>query len=157
MSDKAKFTSAVDAIAFMQAGMARFTLRSVKTGTRFTYRMTESEDGKVFFVGLLTGSDNDTSYSYLGIVNTYGFRRTAKSRIGKDEPGHKAFAWTWRQLSEGHLPDVLEVWHEGHCGRCGRTLTVPESIAAGIGPECSRRIGAKHKRRVRAYARFSAD
>jgi hypothetical protein len=33
-------------------------------------------------------------------------------------------------------PD-LEIWHSGRCGRCSRRLTVPESIAAGIGPDCA--------------------
>lgn len=32
--------------------------------------------------------------------------------------------------------------HElGHCGVCGRTLTDPESISAGIGPKCAARLG----------------
>jgi len=26
-----------------------------------------------------------------------------------------------------------------HCARCGHVLTTPESIAAGLGPECSKR------------------
>lgn len=29
----------------------------------------------------------------------------------------------------------------GHCGICGRTLTDPDSIAAGIGPVCAGRAG----------------
>jgi len=33
----------------------------------------------------------------------------------------------------------LEIWHEGRCGRCNRKLTVPASIALGIGPECGQR------------------
>ncbi len=34
------------------------------------------------------------------------------------------------------MPEQLEVWHEGCCGKCGRKLTDAESIARGIGPEC---------------------
>jgi hypothetical protein len=37
---------------------------------------------------------------------------------------------------EGILGATLEFWHEGRCGRCGRRLTVPDSIASGYGPEC---------------------
>ena len=33
-------------------------------------------------------------------------------------------------------------WHEGRCGRCGRKLTVPESIEAGYGPECINLVAA---------------
>jgi hypothetical protein len=35
---------------------------------------------------------------------------------------------------------VVEFWHEGKCCRCGRKLTVPASIASGIGPECATKI-----------------
>jgi hypothetical protein len=48
-------------------------------------------------------------------------------------------AWTWfcRHLFERDtVPDGLEVWHEGRCGRCNRKLTVPASIESGFGPEC---------------------
>jgi hypothetical protein len=38
----------------------------------------------------------------------------------------------------------LEIWHEGRCGRCGRKLTVPESIHNGYGPECIHLIGSHH-------------
>jgi hypothetical protein len=41
-----------------------------------------------------------------------------------------------REDHTGVLGRLLEVWHEGRCGRCGRALTVPESVERGIGPEC---------------------
>jgi hypothetical protein len=34
------------------------------------------------------------------------------------------------------------VWHEGSCARCGKKLTVPESIESGFGPECVK-LGVK--------------
>jgi hypothetical protein len=39
------------------------------------------------------------------------------------------------------MPDGVVIWHEGRCGRCGRRLTVPESIESGYGPECIGKIG----------------
>lgn len=33
----------------------------------------------------------------------------------------------------------------GHCARCGRALTDPRSVAAGIGPKCAKRIAAQAK------------
>jgi hypothetical protein len=33
----------------------------------------------------------------------------------------------------------MELWHEGRCGKCGRALTVPESIESGLGPVCESR------------------
>ena len=40
-------------------------------------------------------------------------------------------------VNDGPMPAELEVWHQGSCGKCGRPLTVPESIASGIGPVCA--------------------
>lgn len=116
---------------FILAGNAYFTLRSEKTGTRYTYAVSkaDAEPGKpeVWFVGLLTGPDNTGDYSYLGI-----------SRMNADSLPVKAFTWTWEHLGNLH---GVEVWHEGRCGRCGRRLTVPESIQQGFGPECVTLIG----------------
>ena len=140
MSEGRQMKDRNDVLAFMQAGAAKFTLKSVKTGGRFTYRIKESNDGKVFFVSLLTGTNNENDYSYMGVIGAGGeFRRTAKSRVTEESLGYQAFNWFWRQIASGSgspLNPVVEFWHEGCCGRCGRALTVPESIERGIGPEC---------------------
>lgn len=131
---------------FILAGNATFTLVSEKTGVRFTYKVRASkpqDEGKssVHFVSLLTGSDNENDYSYLGIIRSNNdFGRTSKSRITDEALGHKAFAWFWRALQTA-IPEQVQLWHEGRCGACGRMLTVPESIATGLGPDCSERLG----------------
>ncbi len=147
-----KFTDAASAMRYLTGGNATVTLRSVKTGTRFTYKLQlkKLKDGEVIgprglpiFVKLLVGPDNWANYKYLGYIltgqNLY-WHGTIKSKIGKDAPGNVAFEWAWKQLARGILPAQLEIWHEGSCGRCGRKLTVPESIASGFGPECINHI-----------------
>jgi hypothetical protein len=47
-----------------------------------------------------------------------------------------AAAWLFGHLLERRPLPRCTVHHEGRCGRCGRTLTVPESIESGFGPEC---------------------
>jgi hypothetical protein len=145
-----QFTSPQDVQAFVLAGNALFTIESVATSTRFTYKVSASKDegtraGRgVFFVSLLTGPENNSDYAYLGIIpkdDPMSFRLTAKSRAGAAAPSVKAFEWFWRQVSAGRLPASVKVLHHGHCGRCGRTLTVPESIERGIGPECAGKLG----------------
>lgn len=140
-----QLTTPQDVRKFVLGGNATFTIESVGTGTRFTYKVSASKDegtrtGRgVFLVSLLTGPDNTSDYAYLGIIpkdDPMSFRLTAKSRAGADAASVKAFTWLWRQVSTGRLPASVKVWHEGSCGRCGRTLTVPESIASGFGPEC---------------------
>jgi hypothetical protein len=122
------------------------TLVSVKTGTRFTYRVSAAPEGEALFVGLLSGPDNTSDYKYMGRISRGVFwagRKIPRPHdVGASAPSSKAFAWAWRALSRGVLPDELEVWHEGRCGRCARKLTVPASIASGFGPECIGKIGA---------------
>ena len=125
-------------LTFILAGKAKFTLRSKQTGKHFTYMMIKSKDGQRFYVKVLTGPDNTSDYSFLGtIFDASGDYVTGKkSRIASGAPSSKAFKYFWKHVTEGPLPEQLEFWHEGKCGKCGRTLTVPESIAVGIGPIC---------------------
>ncbi len=126
---------------FLLAGRARFTLVSKATGARFTYQVRKPKKGGVFFVSVLTGSDNESDYTYLGFVPadrpSEFIHGGAKASITRDAPSAKALAWAWPRLTVGDLPTTCEVHHEGRCGRCGRALTVPESITMGLGPECA--------------------
>lgn len=144
-----RMTDASAVCEFCLAGNARITLVSMKSGHRYTYRVKASKDGAVHFVSVLTGSDNEASYSYAGIIKNRSFKRTAKSRIAADAPSMIAFMWAWERLEAGVMPTQLEVWHEGRCGRCGRALTVPESIERGIGPDCAQIM---HKQRHQDHA-----
>ena len=126
---------------FLLAGNARVTLVSAATGRRFTYsiKSKKMDDGKIFhFVGLLTGPSNESDYSFLGtIFDSSKFAHGRKSKIHPTAPSAKAFGWAWSHLATGALPPSCEVHHEGRCGRCGRALTVPESIESGLGPVCA--------------------
>lgn len=47
-----------------------------------------------------------------------------------------------RDLNAGtDRSNQVRIWHRGLCGRCEKTLTVPSSIATGIGPDCAKRMG----------------
>jgi hypothetical protein len=126
--------------AFVLAGNALFTLRSKATQTRFTFKVVQSDPAKcragqfpVYFVSLLNGSDNTGDFAYIGTIFADGFRVTRKSRVAADAPSAIAFSWFMKHLEDSRV----EVWLEGRCGRCGRTLTVPESIESGLGPICA--------------------
>jgi Family of unknown function (DUF6011) len=147
------FDNAIAARQFMTAGNATVTLVSKKTEARFTYRMsaaTDRETGKranngTFFVALLNGPDNESSYKYMGRVSRdiyfHGRKSPKPGDISRDAPSALAFQWAWRALLRNDIPEQLEIWHEGRCGRCGRKLTVPASIASGFGPECITKVG----------------
>ena len=142
---RGQLTSAADASRYALAGKATITLQSKKTGTRFTYRITANDDATCHFVGVLTGANNESDYAYLGRISRgifwHGRKVPRAGDISKDSPSAKAFDWAWRALAKGLLPDQLEIWHESYCGRCGLKLTVPSSVSAGFGPECSKKIG----------------
>ena len=156
--------------SFVFAGTATFTLKSVVTGVRFTYKVrVKKEDLErlqkhrelvarlrnpteadltdtdvVYFVNLLRGPDNEADFAYMGVLRKPGtfFRTGASVKVSRTAPAHKALVWFLDCMAHQRpvLLSKLEVWHEGACGRCGRKLTVPESIAAGLGPECAGRV-----------------
>lgn len=133
-----------DAMRFLTAGKATVTLVSKTTQTRFTYKINKSDDGQMLFVSTLTGADNVSSFTYLGHIKPTQmiYWHGRKSKISADALSARAFDWAFRQLAKRVMPETLEVWHEGKCGRCGRKLTVPESISSGFGPECASKIAA---------------
>lgn len=126
---------------FIKAGRAIFTIESKKTGKWFTYKVVAPKEQKperpVWFVKLMTGTDNESSYSYLGTIFSKEFKHTSKSRITPDAIGYKAFDFFFKKLESGELHPEINFYHMGNCGRCGRTLTTPESVSRGIGPICN--------------------
>lgn len=146
MTHSHQMTDVTQIKTFVRGGNARFTLVSKVTGDRVTYKVRASDDGQVRFVKVLTGPDNTNAYTFLGTIFADGtYRRGLSSPIGQDAKSARAFAWFFDHAAGGQDAmdaSKLEFWHEGRCGRCGRVLTVPESIATGFGPECAGRVGA---------------
>lgn len=127
---------------FIMAGNATVTLVSKNTGRRFTYKVNTPKRmdpaRPVWFVNLLTGPDNTSNYSMFGYMNnSTPFSYWGRSSIAPTALSVKAWNYAWARIVNGVIPPDLEVWHEGRCCRCGRKLTVPESVASGIGPECA--------------------
>lgn len=129
---------------FMMSGNATLTVISLRTGTRFTYKVKRPDDFKPerpsWFVSVLNGSDNEHDFAYIGLITGAAepaFRLTKGSKLADSAPSVVAFSYFSRFLfMRDAVSPLLEVWHEGRCGRCGRKLTVPESVEQGFGPEC---------------------
>lgn len=138
---------------FILGGYATFTLVSKRTGERKTFMVTEApprnpnETGG-YFVKLLTGPDNTGDYTYLCFLFKHR-DGTYQCKLNSKQWGESAFAaFTWlirhtvnanQLVVQGRFHEQAEFWHVGRCCRCGRDLTTPESIAAGIGPVCAER------------------
>lgn len=132
---------------FITAGKAIFTVSNGK-GEHYTFRVTHKEATgnypATWFVALLTGPENTSDYTYMGMLNPQegSVRLTRNSKFNEDSTPVRVIRWAlgivWKS---GEFPTGYKLQHEGKCGRCGRTLTVPESIESGIGPECAKMMG----------------
>lgn len=139
------------ALDFMGAGKAIMTIESKATHKHFTFKFVrpkhdEEKDSSLkkskdlpIWVRLLNGSDNESSYTFLGTIFNNTYYHSKKSRIGADAQSVRSFVWWFKSLvanSESNL-NKIELYHEGRCMKCGRKLTTPESIEQGVGPICA--------------------
>jgi hypothetical protein len=142
-----QFRSIGDLRRFVEGGKAIVTLMSKKSGERFTYkfnRLSEKESSRPVWVRVLTGPDNSNSqhYKFTGTIFDGYYKHSQNSAIRIDAPSMVALVWFLKKLyqNQATLFQQAEVWHEGICGRCGRRLTVPSSIATGFGPDCAQQL-----------------
>jgi hypothetical protein len=131
---------------FILGGKAIFTVRSV-TGEHLTFRVLRKDAcekyPEAFFAHLLTGPDNTADYTYMGKLDpkTGVVSLTRASRYGDESKPMKVANWALKHaFEEKELPEGYAMYHMGLCGRCGRPLTVPESVESGFGPECIKKV-----------------
>ena len=102
VASPSRITSAEAALAFILAGNAYFTVRSAKTGVRYTFRISLNKSGQksgwkpMHFVSLLTGPDNTADYTYLGAIRTGLFYLTRASQMNEQSVPVRAFALSVR-------------------------------------------------------------
>lgn len=133
---------------FITAGKAIFTVQ-VPAGfdkPHYTYRVkvkpANGDYPETYFVSMLTGPDNYSNYTYLGILNpkTGVVKTTAKSKFAPNSFPvrllNRVLARLWSDEGSKITEAGFDLHHEGKCGRCGRRLTVPQSVESGFGPEC---------------------
>jgi len=111
------------------------TARSLATGNHYTFKFRRSRSAGLLAM-VLTDKDQ---WLNLGVVDfpRRVLRLTPKSKFSDASQSYLALRWLIK-LAEFN-PGVVEVMHDGRCGRCGRPLTHPDSIQAGIGPVCAQR------------------
>jgi hypothetical protein len=146
---RGRLADAASVRRFIEAGKATLTIVSSRTGARFTFKFVRPEEEphkeRCIWVRLLNGPDNESNYAFIGTMWPADFstvKRSRASKVGEDAASYKALSWILRAVyvDDSRL-DQAEIWHEGRCGRCGRKLTVPSSIASGFGPDCSEQMG----------------
>lgn len=107
-----------------------------------TIRVRHQDEFATFMPGrvilsYLSGSDNTSDYTSFAHVDERGEVRVWKKHQGNDRlcEAVKVLLGDPKAASQAYARE------SGCCGICGRTLTTPESIDAGIGPECRRKVG----------------
>jgi len=140
MSRKQNLLLHEDRVRFILAGMAFFSMLSLKTNTVVQYYVRKSKkkpDAPVRYVYTRTGD-------VMTFIGTIFISKSCKpfywnskhSGLAKGNLKVKAFEWIWYKLVRNENYKNVEILHEGRCGRCGRKLTDPVSIETGLGPHC---------------------
>jgi len=139
---------------FVLAGNATFTVaiapedRVLAEGREYyTYRVRykEAQNGHpaTYFVNLLTGPDNTSDYTYMGMLKaeTGHVVATRASKYNEGSAPLRVLNYVLNLVwGNKALPMGYEVKHTTKCGKCGRPLTTIESLDRGIGPECWSRM-----------------
>lgn len=114
---------------------ADFTIKSLKTGKDYTYKIARSEyNGKWY-----THIKVETEYLKFVRLGTYFNGRITHKGQAVDSPSAVAIAWILSRVESKQfdfLDSVTEVMHTGRCLVCGKTLTDAQSIEFGLGPVC---------------------
>ena len=129
------------ALEFILGGKSFVTFLNTKTDNRFTFKVVKHKKEDLFFVNVLTSPD---IYTFIGTVNSTGsFRHSRKSKITGEAQSVKVFSYVFSKLqiivkpstetedAITALPEFIEVYHSGRCGKCGKRLTTPNSINLG--------------------------
>jgi hypothetical protein len=127
----------ITSIRFFDAGNAIFTVTN-PSGKHYTFRIRKPKPEMPFFVQLLTGPDNTEDFTYMGVYvpAKREMRLTQKSKVDPDSIPVRVFNWAVKMVEAGTVPEGYKIQHAERCARCGRRLTVSDSITSGFGPEC---------------------
>jgi len=117
-----------------------FTIKSTKSGEHRTFRVRTQKPDADFAPGkrilaLLTGPDNEQSYTGFAFVDDFGIHVWTKKRTET----FLAYTTMLENLTAHETAGRVEVLAATKCRVCNRKLTTPESVTSGIGPICSAR------------------
>jgi hypothetical protein len=132
---------------FLLAGRALYTVDN-GSGEHYTFKVRlkkgewNGKPSETYFVQV-KAPGGPWPYQYIGILNpdTGHIKCTSKSAFLPGTKEYDVAAWSTQVVIRGTMiPSNYDVRHAGKCGKCAKTLTDPESIERGIGPECWKKM-----------------
>jgi len=126
---------------FTRSGEFAFSLYNRLTCKRWTF-MCVRKYRHVRWIWLKVGKE---TFIYLGTIGSNDrYKLTPGSKLPMSASEHDVFIKIWTRLRENVLlPQHTEIYMS--CKLCGKELTDPKSIEAGIGPCCAKKIAGKER------------
>ena len=127
---------------FILGGNAILTCSNPEKDTHITFHITKSDiRDNLFNVSVLVSPE---VYQFMGTINVHPtqlYYHHTTSKIGTDAVSCKTIKWLILKINSLDYQSLgkAKFYHEGKCCVCGRSLTTPESVKNGIGPECSKK------------------
>jgi len=118
-----------------------YTVKNIEKGTHRTVKISTVRKGKLQgkrIMSLLVGPDNNNNYAGFGFVDNDRVIVWKKHKENKVKNYLARVISYWAKTE--NKPQGIEILLSKRCLRCNRTLTTPESIKRGIGPECAGKI-----------------
>jgi len=110
---------------------------------KINYKAASGNYRENWFINLLSGPDNQSDYTYVGMLVNGQVQLSKASKYTKDSWPvkilNRVLACYWAGEQNKIMAAGWNVHHEGACCVCGKPLTRPDSINAGIGPDCATR------------------
>jgi len=128
-------------VDFFIGGRTTFTLTS-SSGEHKTYKILKPKNKDFYRVGLLTGSNNQTDYTWFGTMNVKTGEVTLfqDSQYDDKTEAVQLFAMIADYVFKGReFPLGISLQTPSRCCRCGRELTAPKEqnpYFPWMGPEC---------------------
>ena len=125
------------------AGRAVLTFQNLEKGTHMTIKVSQARDKQdrkkllpMFHVRVKLLRDS-LGWIYAGTVFTDSGNWSPSRRENPESQAIRAFRFLQKAVAEPEaLRGKVNLFHEGHCCKCGLPLTHPESINTAIGPHC---------------------
>jgi hypothetical protein len=125
-----------------------YTVVDPATGDHRTIKITEQDDQlrpgyKMYKASLMNGPDNERSFTAMAFVKQMDEGqddRVVVFRAYRDARGDRLIDDLMVLMGDPVAAARRYGLWSGRCGICGRKLTVPASIAEGIGPVCAGKV-----------------